>query len=111
MYVNGLIWAKAKSALTGTETGTDEDGNPVSAEPAVWNAPLQACVQQISENLRARYEDGRYHAATYRINIEIPPFLFQPEVIKLAQYGQMLGEFPVISCKLLPTVGRIEIFV
>ena len=111
MYVNGLIWPKVEDLPRGAETPFDEDGNPVKGE-SLWGAPMQACVQQVSESMRARYEDGRYHAATYHINVEIPPrSVFEPEVIKLAQYGRMLGEFTVISCKLLPTVGRIEIIV
>lgn len=112
MRVNGRIWVKNAVPLSGTETGFDEGGNPIPAAPD-WRGPLDACVETLSDDRRASYEDGKYRRATYRIYTEIPRCgpAFQPTQIKLCLYGEMLGEFAVISCIMYPTVGRVELIV
>ena len=138
MRINSKIWLKVAFPLIGKETGFDADGNPVSSEPSydgegllsteaslyaitedgllveISSAPpLDAYTEVISENRRAAYADGKYKDAKYRILIEIPKLTEQlsPTQIKLIRNGEELGEFAVISCIHLPTVGRIEIIV
>ncbi len=112
MRVNGLIWYKVAEALQGSETGFDERGRPIASSPS-WEGPIDACVEVLSEDRVRRYEDGRYKYANYRVYVEIPDLkqLFQPTQIKISLHGEDLGEHPVSSCILLPTVGRVEIIV
>lgn len=109
MRINGTIRVKFASCFP--ETNLDEDGNPI-ASTEEWSCEMPACVQIISEHRRADYEDGRYRAATYNVHIEVPcKHPFSPTQVKLKRHGQDLGEFSVISCQLLPSVGRIEIVI
>lgn len=113
MRINGMIWTKSPQPLTEKETPFDADGNPVQSS-SEWSDPIPACIQTISENRRADYEDGKYLAGTFRIHIELPHPSNWPlgiTQIKLSRAGENMGEFPVMSCQILPSMGRVEIIV
>lgn len=110
MRINGLIWAKGIVPLTGQETGFDADGNPIASQ-ASWRAPIQCCIQTISDDHRGIYADGKFRRASFEVHIEFQPEPFRPTEVKLSRDGEFLGEFTVQSIELLKSVGRVKIIV
>jgi hypothetical protein len=110
MRTNGTIYLKLSEALQGAESGFDEDGNPIAAT-AAWGEPIPCSIRNLSDNRKAKYEDGEYRQSSFEVLIEAQ----RPEqhiyAVRLERYGEELGEFKVKSVEPLFSVGRIRIIV
>lgn len=91
------------------EGGLNEYGEPVQAERA-WSEPIRCSIRTLSDNRLGRYEDGQFRQASYAVLLEEQPFV--PETrVRLTRQGEDLGEFGIMTCEHLLTVGRVSITV
>ena len=105
MRVNGAIYYS-----TANNSNIDEYGE-ASALSTTWSGALPCSISVNSDNRIGRYDDGVFHQASYTILLEMMPFRFDADRVKLIFHGEDLGEFSVISIKPYTTMGRIEITV
>lgn len=110
MRTNGIIYLKLSEALHGSENSFDEDGNPI-AEISAWGEPIPCSIRNLSDDRRAKYEDGEYRQSSFEILIEVQKPAAKITAVRLQRYGENLGEFKVKSVEPLFGVGRIRIVV
>lgn len=102
---NGTIEAKVKSA-TGIDPAT---GFPVKAQSA-WGSPIPCQYLINSENRRGIVSGEHYILARYTVLIEEQPFC--GEQVRLKDlYGNLIGEFSIISIERLEAVCEIRILI
>lgn len=91
-----------------TEGGVDEFGEVIESS-SEWSEPIPCSIKTNNDNRKGRYEDGEFRQASFIVLIETQEFPHNR--IKLKRYSEELGEYRVMSCEPLTSVGRVQIMV
>ncbi len=93
---------------TVSDGGENEYGEPIEAQ-SVWSDPIPCSIKTNSDTRKGKYEDGLFRQASFLILIECAEFPHKR--ISLQRKGEDLGEYLILSCEPLTTVGRTQIMV
>lgn len=89
--------------------GVDEWGEPIPAVTG-WGEAIDCAIETNTDSRLGKYEDGEFRQASFTILVE-GNFPISLSRLKLSRYDDELGEYRVLSCTPLPSMGRTKIIV